>query len=178
MTAATWVVKLQVKLTDMDVSELSMCVTTLLSEFKEMREEFQTLKAVHDLPPSGAASSSVGAAASPTKGSGGDPVATYSGRGKGVSKKRRCKASSDEEDVYEPGTISDDEDASELVELSDATGAFMEAAFKTKLENPQRKKKLAKFGTPNCRWVQCPKLDPVVSANVSREAIRNHQSSS
>ena len=43
VTAATWVVKLQVKLTDMDVSELSMCVTTLLSEFKEMQEEFQAL---------------------------------------------------------------------------------------------------------------------------------------
>jgi len=56
---------------------------------------------------------------------------------------------------------------SKLVELSDTTGAFVETKFKTKLENPQQKKKLAKFGTPDCRWVQCPKLDPIVSANIS-----------
>ncbi len=74
-------------------TELATCVTTLISEFKVMREEFQALKAAHALPPSGAASSSSTAAASPTKGSDGVPAATRSGLGKEVpSKKRRREA--------------------------------------------------------------------------------------
>ncbi len=87
-------------------TELATCVTTLISEFKVMREEFQALKAAHALPPSGAASSSSTAAASPTKGSDGVPEATRSGLGKEVpSKKRRREASSsDEEDDRDPGT--------------------------------------------------------------------------
>ncbi len=65
-----------------------------------------------------------------------------------------------------------------LVELSEATAAFVETAFKTKLDNAHRKKKLAKFGTPDNRWLRCPKLDPVVSANVSRDATRADRGSS
>ena len=53
----------------------------------------------------------------------------------------------------------------------------MEAAFR-KLDNAQRKKKLNKYGTPDSRWLRCPKLDPVVSANVSREATKADRSSS
>lgn len=46
-----------------------------------------------------------------------------------------------------------------MVELSEATGAFVEAAFK-EVENAQRKKK----------------LDPMVSANISSKVTRGDRS--
>ena len=36
-----------------------------------------------------------------------------------------------------------------------------------KLDNNARKAKAKVKGTPDSRWIQCAKLDPVVSANVS-----------
>ena len=79
--------------------------------------------------------------------------------------------------IYTDANSDDDEEANGPFELCEATGTFLEAAFK-KLDNAQRKKKLAKFGTDDSRWVRCPKLDPVVTTNVGREATRDDRSSS
>ena len=137
-----------------------------------MRDEFQALKATQQL--NGAAPSSFVAAAVPTKESTAILMDTHSGAGTEGSGKCRHEPSSDEDtDV----NSDDDEEASGPFELFEATGAFLEAAFK-KLDNAQRKKKLAKFGTADSRSVRCPKLDPVVATNVGQEATRVHRSSS
>lgn len=99
-----------------DKYKLAMCASYHLSKVKDMWEEFKALKAVHALPPSGAAYSSSGATASPTKGSVDD---LNSDKGKGSSIKRHRESSSDKEEAYEPGK--DDEDESELIKISDAT---------------------------------------------------------
>ena len=145
-----------------------------------MREEFQALKASQAVSLGGPASNSSSiAAADPTKGSDGDPVATHSGLEKEASsRKRRREAYSDEEDDLDPDVGESDDDTDGLVELSGAMGAFVEAAFKTKLDNTQRRKKLSKSSTPDSQWVQCPKLNPVVAANVGREATRANRGSS
>ena len=53
-----------------------------------------------------------------------------------------------------------------LVTLSDAASAFLEATFKSKLENKARVAKAKGQGTPDSRWIRCAKIDPVVTANV------------
>ena len=86
--------------------------------------------------------------------------------------------------VEEEEVISDEEledtDASHgpLVTLSEAAAAFLEAAFSTKLDNNARKAKGKTNGTPDSRWIQCAKLDPVVSANVSAAARTADRASS
>ena len=76
-------------------------------------------------------------------------------------------------DVEEEG-----EADSPLVPLSEAANAYLESAFKTKLDNSSRKSKATKFGTPDSRWIRCPKIDAVVIANVAKEAERNDRAAS
>ena len=67
----------------------------------------------------------------------------------------------------------DGEETGSLVPLSEEASGFLEAAFKSKLDNASRKAKATKFGIPDSRWIRCPKMDAVVVANVSKEAERN-----
>ena len=53
-----------------------------------------------------------------------------------------------------------------LVSISKAAATFLETAFSTKLDNNSRKVKAKANGAPDSCWIQCAKLDPVVSANV------------
>jgi len=53
-----------------------------------------------------------------------------------------------------------------LVSLSEAASAFLEAALGTKLENKTRVAKAKAHGTPDSRWIQCAKMDPVVMVNI------------
>ena len=62
---------------------------------------------------------------------------------------------------------------SPLVPLSKVANAYLESAFKSKLDNSSRKSKATKFGTPYSRWIHCPKMDAVVVANVAKETERN-----
>ena len=62
--------------------------------------------------------------------------------------------------------------------LSEEASGFLEVAFKSKLDNASRKTKATKFGIPDSRWIRCLKLDPVVVANVAKEAERNDRAAS
>ena len=53
-----------------------------------------------------------------------------------------------------------------FVPISEAAAAFLEASFNMKLDNNAWKAKAKVNGMPNSRWIQCAKLDSVVSANV------------
>ena len=56
---------------------------------------------------------------------------------------------------------------SELCQLSEEAEAFIETAFKFKLDNVTRKACATnKFGAPDSLWLKCPKLDPVVSTTI------------
>ena len=68
----------------------------------------------------------------------------------------------------------EDNDASQgpLVPISEAVAAFLEAAFSMKLDNNTRKAKAKADGIPDSCWIQCAKLDSVVSVNVSAAAAR------
>ena len=67
---------------------------------------------------------------------------------------------------------------SELYQLSEETGAFIETAFKSKLDNTTRKMWATKFGVPNSWWLKCPKLDPVISITIPLAACRADRSAS
>ena len=40
------------------------------------------------------------------------------------------------------------------------------------MSNSERKKQVDKFGVPDCKWVRCPKLDPVLKTTLLKEAIK------
>ena len=46
---------------------------------------------------------------------------------------------------------------SPLVLLSEVANAYLESAFKSKLDNLSRKSKATKFRTPDSCWIRCPK---------------------
>ena len=56
--------------------------------------------------------------------------------------------------------------------------AFLETAFKSKIDNLARRTKIKKFGIPDSRWTRCPKIDAVVSENISRDAERTDRTTS
>ena len=80
---------------------------------------------------------------------------------------------SDKEDLEDEDERDDHE---LLVPLSEAASTFLEAAFKTRLDNTTRRAKIKKFGVPDSRWTKCPRIDPVVTANISKEAERSDRS--
>ena len=59
-----------------------------------------------------------------------------------------------------------------LVPLSEATKAFLETAFSSEMTNPDRRKRVEKFGVPECDFVRCPKLDPMLKSTLPKEAIK------
>ena len=65
-----------------------------------------------------------------------------------------------------------------LVSISEAAAAFLEAAFSMKLDNNAQKAKAKVDGIPDSRWIQCAKLDLVVSANVLAAARATDRASS
>ena len=85
-----------------------------------------------------------------------------------------------EDDEVNSDEEAEDTDVSQgpLVTLSEAVAAFLETAFSIKLDNNSRKAKAKANGTPDSRWIQCAKLDSVVSANVSAAARTADRASS
>lgn len=59
-----------------------------------------------------------------------------------------------------------------VVSLSEATKALLETTFSSPMSNSDRKKRVEKFGVPDCEWVRCPKLDPVLKTTLPKEAIK------
>ena len=79
---------------------------------------------------------------------------------------------SEEGEISEEDPPSSDEDNDDTFTLTEAGSAFMEAAFKTKL-NAASRKKMAKLGTPNCRWTKSPELDSFIASTIPKEVVRN-----
>ena len=77
---------------------------------------------------------------------------------------------SDSEGVHDPDTA--DISQTETFESSEAGEAFLEAAFSKRMDAKSRTQRIETQGTSNCRWTKCPGLDPTVSANVLKEAVR------
>ena len=68
---------------------------------------------------------------------------------------------------------SSDEDNDDTFILTEAGSAFMEAAFKTKLNAASQKKKMVKLGTPDCRWTKPPELDSFIASTIPKEVVCN-----
>ena len=65
-----------------------------------------------------------------------------------------------------------EEDSGGLVQLTEATKTFLEAAFSGTLSNADRKKRVDKVGVPDCDQIRCPKLDGVLKAVLTKDAIK------
>ena len=59
-----------------------------------------------------------------------------------------------------------------LVELSETTKTFLEAAFTATMSNEDRKKRVGRIGVPDCDQIRCPKLDGVLKAVLPKDAIK------
>ena len=75
-----------------------------------------------------------------------------------------------------PSEVGDSDDEMEgssgsLVELSETTKAFLEAAFSATMPNEDRKKRV-KVGIPDCDQIRCLKLDGVLKAVLPKDAIK------
>jgi len=66
----------------------------------------------------------------------------------------------------------------ELFELSEMAGAFIEMAFKSKLDNVTRKMQATKYGMLELQWLKCPKLDLVVFTTILVETYQTDQTAS
>ena len=62
--------------------------------------------------------------------------------------------------------------AGKLVELSEETSVFLEAAFSTTLSNADRRKQIAHIGIPDCDKICCPRLDPMLATVLPKDAIK------
>lgn len=60
----------------------------------------------------------------------------------------------------------------ELVELSEQTCSFLEAAFSITLINADCKKRIAYIRIPDCDKISCRKLDPMLTMILLRDAIK------
>ena len=65
-----------------------------------------------------------------------------------------------------------EDSAGKLVELSEETSAFLEAAFSTTLSNADHRKRIAQIGIPDCDKIRCPKLDPMLATVLPKDAIK------
>ena len=93
----------------------------------------------------------------------------FGNRSGGVQRKRG-RETDDEEEVD-----SDDEDEidADTFQLSEAGEAFLQTAFSKRMNAKGQAKWIEKQGVPDFLWTKCPTLDPVISANVSKDAIRS-----
>ena len=57
--------------------------------------------------------------------------------------------------------------------LSKAGRAFMEAAFKTKLNATARQRKISKLGLPDCKWTKSPELEAFIASSIPKEVVKN-----
>ena len=74
------------------------------------------------------------------------------------------------------GDVDDSDDKGEgrsrLVQLSEATKAWLETVFSSSMANSDHKKRVEKFGVPDCDHIRCLKLDPVLKSTMLNDAIK------
>jgi len=59
-----------------------------------------------------------------------------------------------------------------LVEVLEATQAFLGVAFSGKMDNEDHRKRIRRIRVPDCDQIQCPKLDGVMKAVLPTDAKR------
>ena len=84
---------------------------------------------------------------------------------------RQKRKENGEESDEEAANSSDDVD--NTFTLSEEGTAFMEAAFKTKLNATARKRKISKLGLPDCKWTKSLELDAFIASSIPKEAVKN-----
>ena len=138
------------------VKQLVTSVQTLQSEVAALKSGATGGSNLTQPPPGAATLSQTDSVAS---GNGTDPPA----------KRQRSDDGGDSEE--EPP--SSDEDDDNVFTLSEAGNAFMETAFKSKLNTASRKKKMAKLGLPNCKWTKPPELDSFIASTIPKDVVRS-----
>ena len=68
-----------------------------------------------------------------------------------------------------------EDDTSITYQLSDKGEAFLEGAFASRLKYQTIQSKVAKYGMPDTKWLQCLKLSPVVKATLSKDMANQDQ---
>ena len=68
-----------------------------------------------------------------------------------------------------------EDDSSVIYQISEEGQAFLESSFASRLKYQTRQAKVTKYGTPDTKWLQCPRLSPVVEATLSKEAVSQDQ---
>ena len=131
------------------VKQLVTSVQTLQSELAALKSGATGGSNVTQPPPGAATLSQTDSVAS---GNGTDPPA----------KRQRSDDRGDSEE--EPP--SSDEDDDNVFTLSEAGNAFMETAFKSKLNVVSRKKKMAKLGLHDCKWTKSLELVSFIASVV------------
>ena len=86
----------------------------------------------------------------------------------------------DEEDLVNPKVHDDLLDHSKganapSFQLFEESEVFLQATFGSHLEFASQKAKVAKYGTPNTIWLQCPELSKVVGAFLSKKAMKENK---
>ena len=98
--------------------------------------------------------------------------------GNGPAKKRKKTSEDERESEDEDEEFDAGDTETELYQLLEAAGAFIEMTFKSKLDNTTRKARATKYGVPESRWLKFSKLDPVISTTVSTSAHQADRSAS
>ena len=80
---------------------------------------------------------------------------------------------SEEGEHSEEEPLSSDNEDDNAFTLTEVGSTFMEAAFKSKLNVASRKKKMAKLGTLDCKWIKSPELDSFIASIIPKEAVQN-----
>ena len=138
--------------------ELSKTISQLAESVKSIQDELQVLKR---------GATQIGL--NPLCQSGSQDSVTRNEPGQELPPNKRTRVESEGADSE--GEIEEGEEPhGPLVPLSEAAAAFIEATFGAKLNNATSVSKAKGQGIPDSRWIRCPKLDSVVSANVSAGA--------
>ena len=141
-------------------NDTTKAIAALTVSVKAMQDELKTIK-------SGATNSGVNSQSGMKLGATDSGSILYAGlqdsdlvSGQDHPAKRPRTADGDIEEFEHEGEQDELED--QLVTLSEAASAFLETAFKSKINNSARGTKIKKFGIPDSRWTRCPKIDAVV----------------
>ena len=86
----------------------------------------------------------------------------------GNPRKRRL---SGEETDSSDGEVDDEGDDTRF-RLSEEGEAFIEAAFKSRLNDTARGKKKAKLGLPESKWLESPQLDSVIATSIPKDVVK------
>ena len=92
-------------------------------------------------------------------------MTTFQEKVEAIQKNPSTKSKGDSDDEMKVGTDG-------LMELSETTKVFLEAAFTATMSNKDHKKRIGRIGVPNCDQIRCPKLDGVLKAVLPKDAIK------